>query len=243
MKSKFLIFASVVFISSLFLGACKDSEPYIDPVEACFTFEDKEYKTGENINFTNCSQYAFSYHWSFGDGATSQEKHPQYSYEEAGTYSVLLTAYGENEEHQYVRDVTVKSSTDLDILVMYYLTEDPVRDCEVTLYGNNEDWANFNNPIETKITGENGIVLFEDLEAKPYFVDAYKKANDTLYYSNELLGISTDPLEEDQVNYYNMYVELLETEEQPAKSRKVGVIKKIEKTHKNDKFRRELYEN
>ncbi|MBS1595767.1 MAG: C10 family peptidase [Bacteroidetes bacterium] len=46
------------------------------------------------IQFTNTSQYASTYQWSFGDGATSTDQDPVHSYAAYGTYPVRLVATG-----------------------------------------------------------------------------------------------------------------------------------------------------
>jgi Zn-dependent metalloprotease len=42
------------------------------------------------INFINTSQNSALYHWTFGDGGTSNEENPVHTYTSAGTYSVSL---------------------------------------------------------------------------------------------------------------------------------------------------------
>lgn len=44
------------------------------------------------ISFTNSSQYASSYNWSFGDGNTSTQTNPIHTYSNVGTYPVRLIA-------------------------------------------------------------------------------------------------------------------------------------------------------
>jgi gliding motility-associated-like protein len=46
------------------------------------------------VQFTNLTQFAdpSTYHWDFGDGGTSQAANPSYTYFNAGTYSVSLSA-------------------------------------------------------------------------------------------------------------------------------------------------------
>ena len=46
-----------------------------------------------SVSFTNTSAQASSYHWNFGDGATSSASSPVHTYSAAGTYTVALTAY------------------------------------------------------------------------------------------------------------------------------------------------------
>jgi len=58
---------------------------------ASFSFE-PDASDWKVVNFTNRSQNASSYSWSFGDGGTSTEENPSYAYSEGGTYEVILTA-------------------------------------------------------------------------------------------------------------------------------------------------------
>ncbi|GEM_PF-575144 len=236
MKTK-LILIGTFLLAAHVLDSCKDRDPYIDPVDACFAFPTKTFKVGEVINFTNCSQYAYSYNWSFGDGSSSNDKHVQHTYNQPGTYSVLMTAYGETNDAQDVQQVVVEASTDLDLLVMYFLTDDPVSNCDVTLYANETDWFNFQNPIINGKTNLSGSIIFTDLNPVIYFIDAYKAGNETLFYSNENLGNKTsEALVADQPNYYNVYVELLE--DAGASKRQKAVIRKIVPTTADDKYRK-----
>ncbi len=237
MKSKIILFVFSFLIVAMITNSCKKEEPYVDPVDACFAFPTKTFKVGEIVNFTNCSQYAYSYKWSFGDGSISNERHTQYAYETPGTYSVTLTAYGESGNSQAVQQVVIEASTDLDILVMYYLTNDPVSSANVTLYSTREDWVGYSNPIVSGITDINGSIIFSELNPIIYYVDASKTTEvSNLFYSNEYIGIETEQLKPDQINYYNFYVELLQTPS--AANHYKTVIKRIEPTTADDKFRK-----
>jgi len=48
-----------------------------------------------NLNFSNTSQLAQSWFWSFGDGFTSTEKHPRHNFTETGKYVVHLEVESE----------------------------------------------------------------------------------------------------------------------------------------------------
>jgi uncharacterized repeat protein (TIGR01451 family) len=52
-----------------------------------------------SVSFTNQSQHAESYFWTFGDGATSIEESPTHLYAAAGLYTVTLTAYNPYADH------------------------------------------------------------------------------------------------------------------------------------------------
>ena len=70
-----------------------------------FTFEVDNLE----VSFTNTSEGAVSYTWNFGDNSgTSEEVDPFYSYSEAGTYTVELTATNaDGVEKTTSQDVTV----------------------------------------------------------------------------------------------------------------------------------------
>ena len=65
---------------------------------ASFTVSKTNVVTGEAITFTNTSKDASSYKWNFGDGTSSDVASPTHAYENAGTYTVTLTAYSKNEK-------------------------------------------------------------------------------------------------------------------------------------------------
>jgi gliding motility-associated-like protein len=48
------------------------------------------------IQFENTSAYSNSFLWEFGDGAVSNKPNPEYTYYEPGTFSIKLTAWGDN---------------------------------------------------------------------------------------------------------------------------------------------------
>jgi PKD repeat protein len=66
---------------------------YPDPV-AAFTADKTSAEVDEIITFTNQSDNAVSYSWSFGDGTTSTDLNPTHVYTEDGTFTVQLTSTG-----------------------------------------------------------------------------------------------------------------------------------------------------
>ena len=113
-KLKFIIPILLLFT----MNSCRrDKTP--DYVNACFTITGGVHYVNEPVYFVNCSQFATSYDWSFGDGFTSNQEHPSYIYTEAGTYQVTMTAYDQYGNRESFTDaVTIEGSTDLDILIM-----------------------------------------------------------------------------------------------------------------------------
>ncbi len=59
---------------------------------AAFTYTPLVPVTNEPHKFTNQSQGAISYSWTFGDGSGSAETHPEHTYKRTGDYTVCLVA-------------------------------------------------------------------------------------------------------------------------------------------------------
>ena len=225
-------YLSAIFIIMLSYSSCViHNDQVYPPADACFATQNSNYtyNVNEVVYFNNCSSNAQSYSWDFGDGSYSNEKHPNHTYTTTGTYQVILTAHGYGGNQDEAKVITVNGTTDLDILIMYLGTDDPVSNCTVTLYGSEDDWQNFNNPLVEGTTDVNGSIVFTQLDPVVYYIDAYKEANDGYYYSNELQGYATDPLVENEVNEYNVYVELLESTGKSRNKKKNFVVRKIEK--------------
>ncbi len=88
----------VIAIFALNWTACKKESP--DPAGspiASFQFEVDE-DNFRTVRFLNFSQNASTYVWDFGDGNTSEEESPTYTFEQAGKFSVSLTARNNSGE-------------------------------------------------------------------------------------------------------------------------------------------------
>ena len=64
-----------------------------EPVDAAFTVVSPWNLLDGNLEIENLSTGAAGYYWTFGDGGTSDEETPEYSYTEEGVYEVNLTVY------------------------------------------------------------------------------------------------------------------------------------------------------
>lgn len=105
MKTKLnsvLILFSILTI--LILVGCDEDDPIVDGPYTLFTFN----VTDLTVTFRNESvDDPESYSWDFGDGQTSTEENPTYTYQEGGTYMVVLTTSNSSGEDQFERTVTV----------------------------------------------------------------------------------------------------------------------------------------
>ncbi len=88
-----------------------------NPPRACFSAPDTV-ETNERILFLNCSEYALTYEWDFGDGAVSTAINPVHTYSQEGVYQVKLTAHGVRDtRHDTSRTIVVQRP------IRYYLSK------------------------------------------------------------------------------------------------------------------------
>jgi len=60
-----------------------------------------------SVQFNNASIAASSFHWDFGDGATSDDANPAHNYEADGTYTVILIATNACGSDTAIQEVTI----------------------------------------------------------------------------------------------------------------------------------------
>ena len=78
----------------------------------------------------------------------------------------------------------------------------PAEGVEVTLYLTKEDYKAEINPLETKITDEDGKVIFKKLKTIPYYVHATSEDKDNIGS-----GVLTQELLEGRTNRVNTIIE------------------------------------
>lgn len=93
MKTKFLSYIFIAVLSVSFF-TCEDDDPLPPQSQAEFTASAMDVAVGEEIQFTNNSQNATAYAWSFGDGTTSNQVSPRKSYETSNVFLVSLVSTG-----------------------------------------------------------------------------------------------------------------------------------------------------
>jgi PKD repeat protein len=108
MKTKFYKYIVLAFIS-LTLFSCNEEEALAPQSQAEFTPSATTVAINESIQFTNNSQNATAYKWSFGDGTTSKQVSPKKSYGETGKFLVSLVSTGSGGSTISNVEITVTS--------------------------------------------------------------------------------------------------------------------------------------
>lgn len=86
---------SLLTILVLALFSCQKDDDVVPPQSAAeFTASATEVAIGETIQFTNNSQNATAFKWSFGDGTTSTQVSPTKSYTSSNKFLVTLVSTG-----------------------------------------------------------------------------------------------------------------------------------------------------
>lgn len=160
MKAKrlFGIFGLLAFA---LLISCSKSEDKPKPT-ASFTASKTAVLVGEQITFTNTSENATSYTWSFGDGTTSTQVSPTKSYESTGTFTVSLVATGAGGTATTSSDITVTAMS------IFYIDPSDEKIAKITL-----DAAKTVTTVK-EIPSAGGVGLAYDAAGdKIYFSDFY----------------------------------------------------------------------
>ena len=98
---------------------CKTEEPEVQPV-ANFSYSVND----KTVSFTNQSQNAQSYYWTFGDGSATSEKNPTKTYSSAGTYKVTLTVKNVNMSSTYAEEIKVGETTPANVPIADFIYEE-----------------------------------------------------------------------------------------------------------------------
>ncbi len=112
MNKKIFIVLLAVLQTTVFFSCSDDDEPTVD-VKSRFSVVNDEVD-GFKINITNDSENATSYEWNFGDGSetgTQSATTFSYTYQEAGTYTITLTAINGNVKNVSTKEVVISGMT------------------------------------------------------------------------------------------------------------------------------------
>lgn len=195
--------AFLTAVAALILSSC-DTQP-----EAFFYSDKLTAEIGEEIYFTNESYNASQVNWDFGDGTCSDAFNTVHSWSASGVYTVIMTAYSAsgNMDRAYL-DIEIVSPTILEIEVLEWYDEYPVKGASVILYPTLADWDNETNALVEGFTNSSGKVIFTDLGPYVYFVDVWHADHNNYTLRNEDVGfIRTPQLVANSINVFTAWVD------------------------------------
>ena len=131
-----------------------------------------------SVQFNDGSENATGWAWNFGDGATSTQQNPTYTYLFAGNYTVNLTVSNSYGTDSKLATINVSAQpvlpvfpgytnppTDLDQNGLYEdVNGNGILDFDdVVAYYDNMDWIEENAPLDLFDYNSNGLIDFDDV--------------------------------------------------------------------------------
>lgn len=166
--------------------ACPEDE--VEITVACFEPDNEYVSVGENVYFSNCSENADQYGWTFGDGSISNETSPIHTYASAGIYDVTLTAYNRSVTDQITKVITVTGNGISACINANYSSAEVGQEITFTNCSENADYC--------EITYGDGDSEYYSDENPNYFYHTYSTPgnyNITLtVYNNDNNNYDTD---------------------------------------------------
>jgi hypothetical protein len=156
-------------------------------------------EAGEIIQFINETKRGESYEWEFGDGGVSTLSDPQHLFENAGIFSVTLTAVADWGEAALTENITINEPTLLGFIV-FDTTQNLLEGANVWVYDDDEAWENREQPLLSGSTDIEGRVSFMNLESETYYIWAFKELNGGTWYFRGY----TPALEMNLENWFNV---------------------------------------
>ena len=165
-----------------------------------FTYEPLENpEAGEIIQFINDSKRGDSFYWEFGDGGISTLADPQHAYDNAGIYSVSLTASANQSESYNTERITIFEPTLLGFIVSDS-TGVPLEGAEVWVYLMKAAWEKQEQPDYSDTTDLEGKLIFRNLESETYYIEAFRDGSGGKWYYRGY----TPPLKLNKENWFNV---------------------------------------
>jgi PKD repeat protein len=138
MKHNHPIYIAAAIIILSFAG-CQEPEPIASFFPSTFSA-----RVDELITFTNTSQNATLYNWSFGDGSISTDESPSHVYASTGEFIVQLTASGVGGLNSVSSTIAITSPEPVVEFTMdkaSAMTGEAIRFINKTLYADSYVWS------------------------------------------------------------------------------------------------------
>jgi PKD repeat protein len=157
MKSKIFLYITI-FLTLFSINSCSDDETFPDPA-ASFTADKTTARVGEFVQFTNTSEDATAFRWSFGDGTTSSEISPRKSYEATGVYTVSLVSTGKGGSIISSSTITIVPDALFEIEGSDHVVFAPVKFNSLSKGATSYEW-DFGNAGNSTSTEENPEFIY-----------------------------------------------------------------------------------
>jgi PKD repeat protein len=213
----------LTLILPLFLFSCE-----MVP-EAHFSVDQVEPEVGDEVVFTNHSHNAVRFEWDFGDGNTSNVVDPVYVYTGSGSYQVTLTAISKSGlTDKAYQTIDVMIPTLLEVEVVEYYHEYPVKNASVIVYPTLADWDAESNMITEGYTDATGKVVFSYLGKYVYYLDVWEAHHNNYTLRDEDVGfIRTNEIIPHQINRFVAYVDYVSSGKGVNKRDRTLVIRSV----------------
>jgi len=151
--------------------------------------------TLDTIQFTDTSTIIggtlTSWHWDFGDGATSTDRNPTHKYSQGGSYAVTLRVTGnDGEQNSNSTYITVIELANI-IGIIKDAQGNPINGVTVSLYN-----AGTTTALETATTDSSGAYTISDVATGSYDIQASKTG-----YNDNKMSYKTISSGENKVDF------------------------------------------
>lgn len=210
MQTKFLNYILISFLSLAFISCQNDDDAILPQSQAEFTASATEVKIGEDIQFTNNSQNATAYLWSFGDGTTSNQVSPKKSYQSSSVFLVSLVSTGSGGSTISNMEIKVTPASgftvaDEDNLIATM----PVQFTNTSLGATSYSWS-FGADNNATSTEENPTFAFPSAGTYSVTLTATSAAGATTFTKEVIVGMAPEsPAELFYIDYSDDYMRKL----------------------------------
>jgi PKD repeat protein len=189
-------YISLVLIVTLgFVTSCSDDDSTPPQAAATFAANKTTVSVGEEVQFTNSSQNATGFKWSFGDGTTSKEVSPKKIYTQGGNYLVSLVSSGAGGTS--ISNVTITVVPDQ----LYYIGLDDLKISRLIL-----------DPTQTvtdllDLEGRGGVGLAYDAKTDRIYFSDFENYDESKIWSMKLDGSDAKVVVDGLYNAYQIAID------------------------------------
>lgn len=193
MKAK-LYSCIILLLASAFILSCNDDDDAKPQATSGFTASKTTVEIGEDIQFTNTSENATAFRWSFGDGTTSKEIAPKKSYTSSGVYVVSLVSTGPGGST--ISNATITVTPDANFTVedaddLVALT--PVQFTNLSRGADSYSWS-FGNAANSTSTAENPTFTYLTAGTYTVTLTAISAAGESTFTQQVVVEAATPEL-------------------------------------------------